>query len=60
MKIHYQNLSGDERFIDGVIHLQNMDNEHFMALMENGKELKLRISGIEGIVDSSVIKEEIK
>ena len=57
MKIHYLNSKGQERFIDGVIHLQNVDNEHFIALMENGKELALRVGGIEGVVDSSVIKE---
>ena len=58
MKIHYLNLKGDQRFIDGVIHLQNVENEHFTALMENGKELTLRVSGIEGIVDSSVLEKE--
>ena len=58
MKIHYQNSRGEERFIDGVMHLQNVDDEHFTALMENGKELTLRVAGIEGIVDSSVLKEE--
>ncbi len=61
MKIHYLNLKGQEQFIDGVIHLQNVDDEHFTALMENGKEHKLRVSGIEGIVDSSVLYgEEVK
>ena len=58
MKIHYLNLKGEQRFIDGIIHLQNVDNEHFTALMENGKELTLRVSGIEGIVDSSVLEKE--
>ena len=58
MKIHYQNSRKEERFIDGVIHLQNVDDEHFNALMENGKELTLRVSGIEGIVDSSVLQED--
>ena len=58
MKIHYQNALGLERFIDGVVHLQNVDNEHFTALMEDGRELTLRVSGIEGILDSSVLKEE--
>lgn len=58
MKIHYQNSRGEEQFIDGVMHLQNVDDEHFTALMKNGKELTLRVAGIEGIVDSSVLKEE--
>ena len=60
MKIHYQNSRGEERFIDGVIHLQNVDDDHFTALMENGKELTLRVAGIEGVVDSSVLKKEEK
>ena len=55
MKIHYQNSKGEERFIDGVIHLQNVDDEHLTALFENGKELTLNIRGIEGVVDSSVL-----
>lgn len=58
MKVHYQNIHGNEVFIDGVLHLQNVDNEYFTALMENGSELTLRVSGIEGIVDSTVLKEE--
>ena len=59
MKIHYCNGKGQERFIDGVIHLQNVDNEHFTALMENGCELTLRADRIEGICDSSVIEEKM-
>ena len=58
MKIHYLNLQGEQTFIDKVIHLQNVDNEHFLALLDSGKELSLRVGGIEGIVDSSVIEEE--
>lgn len=58
MKIHYLNLKGEQRFIDNIIHLQNVDNEHFTALMESGRELTLRVSGIEGIVDSSVLEKE--
>ena len=57
MKIHYQNSREEERFIDGVVHLQNVDNEHLTALLENGKELTLNIRGVEGIVDSSVVND---
>ena len=60
MKIHYQNSRGEERFIDGVLHLQNIDNERFTALLESGKELTLSVAGIEGVADSAVLKEEAK
>ena len=60
MKIHYQNSRGEERFIDGVLHLQNVDNVRFTALLESGKELTLSVAGIEGVVDSAVLKEEAK
>lgn len=59
MKIHYCCANGAERFFDGVIHLQNTDNEHFTALFEDGRELNLRVSGIEGICDSSALEEEV-
>ena len=56
MKIHYQNSRGEERFIDGVVHLQNVDNEHLTALLENGKELTLHIRGKDGQTLSDVRK----
>jgi len=42
MIIHYQNRNGEEKFIRNVIHLQNIDNDIFEALMKNGKTLMLR------------------
>lgn len=52
MVIHYLNSKGEEKLINGVIHLQNVDNSIFIAFTESGAELKLRISGIKGIYDS--------
>jgi hypothetical protein len=49
MKIHYQNIRKEERFIENVVHIQNLDNEIFEVLLENGKTLTLRVEGIEGI-----------
>lgn len=49
MTIHYQNGNGEERFISGVIHLQNVDDRVFIAAMENGAELTLLVERIEGI-----------
>jgi hypothetical protein len=49
MKIHYQNIHKEEKFIDNVVHIQNLDNEIFEVLLENGKTLTLRVEGIEGI-----------
>jgi len=49
MTVHYQNRNGEEVMISGVVHLQNVDDNIFIALMEEDKELKLLVSGIEGI-----------
>lgn len=49
MIIHYQNRNGMERVISNVIHFQNIGNETFEALMENGTTLTLRVGRIEGI-----------
>jgi len=49
MKIHYQNKNGEEKFIDNVVHLQNLDNETFEALLSNQKVIYLKVSRIEGI-----------
>lgn len=51
MKIHYHNAKGEETFIDDVIHLQNVDNYTWVALLKGGKELTLRTDRIEGIAD---------
>lgn len=57
MTVMYQNSSGKGTKITGIVHLQNIDNCHFIALLENGRELTLRVSGIEGIYYEN-IKEE--
>ena len=49
MIIHYQNRNGEEKFIRNVIHLQNIDNNVFEALLEGEKTLILRVNRIEGI-----------
>jgi len=49
MIIHYQNRNGEEKFIRNVIHLQNIDNNVFEALLEGEKTLILRVDRIEGI-----------
>jgi hypothetical protein len=49
--IHYQNVKGEGKFIKDVLHLQNVDDVMFEALLTNGKTLYLRVSGIEGIYD---------
>ncbi len=58
MKIHYLNKRGQEKIIDGVIHLQNVDDFVFRALMRDGSELTLRVSGIEGIADMAELETE--
>ena len=48
MIIHYQNSKGTEQFIRDVIHLQNIDNYKWEAVMDNGRSLTLRTAGIGG------------
>lgn len=57
MIIHYQNSKGTEQFIRDVIHLQNIDNYKWEAVMDNGRSLTLRTAGIEGIYDKDPGKE---
>ena len=48
MTVHYMNANREEVFISGVHHLQNIDNETWVALVDGG-ELCLKTSRIEGI-----------
>ena len=57
MKIHYLNAQGEENFINGIIHLQNIDNYTWIATTKSGKELTLKTERIEGIADMSILKE---
>jgi hypothetical protein len=54
MIVHYQNGMGDEKFIKGVIHLQNIEDGKFEALLENEKTIILHVEGIEGIFDEKI------
>ena len=58
MKIHYLNNKGEEVFINKIIHLQNVNNNVFIALTESGKELTLAVSQIEGIADSKLVPDD--
>lgn len=49
MVIHYKNRNDEEKLIKHVVHIYNIDNEHFEILFENGRTKILRVSGIEGI-----------
>lgn len=49
MTVHYCNAKGEEVFISDVRHLQNIDDEAWDALMEDGRCLHLRTARIEGI-----------
>ncbi len=49
MTIHYQKANGDEVMLSGVIHLQNMDDNKWVALMDDDRELTLLTCRIEGI-----------
>lgn len=51
MVIHYQTADGTEKFIKNVLHLQNIDNEVWAALLSNGKELTLLTERIEAVVE---------
>ena len=58
MKIHYLNNKGEEVFINKIIHLQNVNNNVFIALTESGKELTLAVSHIEGLADSKLVPND--
>lgn len=49
MEIEYLNYKGEREVIRGVSHLQNIDNERFVFLFNDGKKRKLRIGRIESI-----------
>ena len=57
MKVHYLNGKGEEVFLDGIIHLQNVDNYTWVATTKSGKELTLKTDRIEGIADTEALKE---
>lgn len=58
MKIHYLNSKGEEVFINKIIHLQNVDNNVFVATTEGGRELTLAVSHIEGVADSKLVPND--
>ncbi|MFA5307690.1 MAG: hypothetical protein WC365_09635 [Candidatus Babeliales bacterium] len=57
MKIHYQNIRGEEKFLDSVIHIQNVDNETLEITFSNGRTATLMVAGVEGIYDETIEKE---
>lgn len=62
MKVHYLNRDGKERFLNNIIHLQNIDDENFLATLNDGTEYNLKVSRIEGIYykDNSITNDEKK
>lgn len=58
MKVHYMNGMNEEKFIDNVAHLQNVDNNIFIATLTNGKDLTLCVNRIEGIADTTLLIED--
>lgn len=60
MTVHYQNGSGEEVFLSGVVHLQNIDNDKWIALLKNDKELTLLTCRIEGIYHEDTKTRKIK
>lgn len=60
MKIHYLNAKGEETFLDGIMHLQNIDNCTWIAATKSGKELTLKTERIEGIADMHIIEKQEK
>ena len=57
MKIHYQNIRGEEKFLERVLHIQNINNESLEITFENGKNATIRVAGVEGIYDEKLEKE---
>lgn len=56
MTVHYENAKGEEKFIKNVLHLQNIDNDTWAALLADGQtELTLLTTRIEAIIDDKII-----
>lgn len=58
MTIYYNN-GKTEKQIKGVIHIEVIDGEHpVIALLDNGRELTIRLDNIESIYDDDVLTEK--
>ena len=51
MIIHYQDDKGEEVFLRNVMHIQNIDNEEWEAITEQGEVYIMRTGQIEGVAD---------
>lgn len=60
MTIYYNN-GETEKQIKGVINIEVIDGEHpVIALLDNGRELTIRLDNIESIYDDDVLTEKGK
>ncbi len=58
MTIYYNNGKTEKR-ISGVINIEVIDGEHpIVALLENGRELTIRLDNIESIYDERILNEK--
>lgn len=49
MTIHYQNGQMEEKMLTHILHIQNVNDDQWIATFENGREITLLTSRIEGI-----------
>lgn len=56
MTVHYLTAYGVEKKLSNVMHMQNVDNNTWIATFYNGAEVTLRTDGIEGIYYEDVTK----
>lgn len=54
MVVHYMNRKGEEKRIRNVIHLQNIEEGVFEALLDNDRTLTLLVDKIEAIYDEAL------
>lgn len=49
MTIHYQNGQMEEKMLTRILYIQNINDDQWVATFENGREITLLTSRIEGI-----------
>ena len=57
MIIHYQNEKGQEKLLENIFALQNIDDSEWAAITNDNKTLRLFTNRIEMILDNEVVKK---
>ena len=58
MIVHYQNGNGEEKMLEHIIALQNINDEEWEAVTETNRILRLFTSRIEMVLDNKMVRKE--